>query len=363
MTTVPSDLALLAYDLLKTLIRTPSLSGEEGPTADHLAQTLVQHGVRPERFRHNVWAVNQYFDPRKPTLLLNSHHDTVRPNRGYTRDPFEAYEADGRLYGLGSNDAGGALVCLLGAFLHFYQQPGLPCNLLYAATAEEETSGPNGIAALLPLLPDIACAIVGEPTQMQAAVAEKGLMVLECVARGRSGHAAREEGDNAIYRAMEDIAWFRTFCFPEESPTLGPVKMTTTIIRAGSQHNVVPDTCEFTVDVRTTDRYSNEDALAIIKQHISSEIKPRSLRLNPSGLSPDHPLARAAAALGLPTYGSPTLSDQAFLKCPSVKMGPGDSARSHTADEYIYQREVEAGVSGYTRYIEAFMHELSPGRP
>ena len=344
-------------DLLKTLIATPSLSKEEDKTATIIFDFLAQEGVQPKRFLNNVWAVNKYFDPAKETLMLNSHHDTVKPNNGYTRPPHEPQVEDGKLFGLGSNDAGGPLVSLIATFLHFYNEPNLSHNLLLVCSSEEEISGKNGLAAVIHEVPLPAVSIVGEPTLMDMAIAEKGLMVLECTAHGKAGHAAREEGENAIYKAMKDIEWFQSFQFPKISETLGPVKMTTTIIQAGSQHNVVPDQCTFTVDVRTTDRYTNEETLEIIKQHVQSEINPRSLRLNPSSIDEDHPLVQAGKKLGMTTYGSPTLSDQSLIDIPSLKLGPGDSARSHTPDEFIYINEIEEGIE---KYIQLLNHFLKP---
>ncbi len=340
-----------AIELLKQLIETPSFSREEHKTADIIQRFLISEGIKTERLGNNVWAKNAHFDSSKPTILLNSHHDTVKPNSGYTNDPFQALETDGRLYGLGSNDAGGPLVALVAAFLHFNQATKLDCNLIIAATAEEEISGKDGIESLLPKLPKIDFAIVGEPTLMQMAIAEKGLMVLDCVARGKAGHAAREEGENAIYKAMKDINWFNKFSFPKVSETLGPVKMSTTMIEAGNQHNVVPHECSFVVDVRTTDAYSNEETLDIIREHVSSEVNPRSTRLNPSGISKDHPIVKAGLEIGIETYGSPTLSDQALIPYPSVKIGPGDSARSHSADEFICLSEIEEGIELYIKLL------------
>lgn len=296
--------------------------------------------------------MNQFFDDSKPSLLVNSHHDTVKPNDGYTKDPFTPVIEDGKLYGLGSNDAGGPLVSLIAAFLHFYDKKNLNHNLVFAASAEEEISGDNGISSILDKIPEIETAIVGEPTQMRMAVAEKGLMVLECTAKGKSGHAARDEGENAIYNAIEDINWFRNHQFPQISGTLGPVKMTVTEIHAGSQHNVVPDLCDFTVDIRSTDCYSNKEILQIIEENIQAEINPRSIRLNPSFISADHPLVKAGLKLGLERYGSPTLSDQAFLSVPSLKIGPGKSARSHSSDEFIYLDEIEEGIKTYIKLLE-----------
>ena len=341
--------------LLKKLIATPSLSKEEADTATSIEQFFKQNDVKTQRYLNNVWAKNLHFDEQKPTLLLNSHHDTVKPNKGYTKNPFEAIVEDGKLYGLGSNDAGGCLVSLMSTFCHFYHQENLAYNLVIACTAEEEISGKQGIAALLPLLPAIDLAIVGEPTQMQMATAEKGLMVLDCTTHGKSGHAARNEGVNAIYKAIEDINWFKNYRFEKQSTLLGPIKMTTTLIQAGSQHNVVPDTCEFVVDVRTTDVFSNQETLKLIQAHVHSDVKARSTRLNPSSIAHEHPLIKAGLAMGWNTFGSPTLSDQALIPCASVKIGPGDSARSHTADEFIYLHEIEEGIVGYINWLENFL--------
>lgn len=353
---VPDSLTADALALLKDLIAIPSLSREEGATADRLATYLSAHGIEHRRNGHNIWAQNRYVDPAKPTLLLNSHHDTVKPNASYTRDPFAPTVDDGRLYGLGSNDAGGCLVSLLATFVYFYDRPDLSHNLVMAASAEEEISGRGGIEQLWPDLPPIAVALVGEPTQMQLAIAEKGLLVLDCVAQGRAGHAARDEGDNAIYRALPAIDWFRTYQYPKVSPLLGPVKQTVTIIGAGTQHNVVPDTCTFIVDVRVTEQYTLEEVLQIVRDNVGAvAVTPRSVRLRSSGIAPDHPLVQAGLALGRTTYGSPTLSDQALIPVPSLKCGPGHSERSHTANEFIYVHEVDEGIAGYIAMLEQFL--------
>lgn len=335
-------------ELLQNLISTPSISRDESATAEILYRFLEQSEVvEIHRSGNNVWVLNRWFDKAKPTILLNSHHDTVKPNSGYTRDPYEPTIEDGALYGLGSNDAGASLVSLMAAFIHFYAVSDLKYNLCLALTAEEECSGRGGIESILAELPPLDFAIVGEPTQMQMAVAERGLMVLDCTAHGRAGHAAREEGDNAIYRAMSDIEWFRTFRFERVSPLFGCVKMSVTVIEAGSQHNVVPAECRFTVDVRTTECYTNEQVLEIIRDSVSCRVEPRSTRLTPSSISLEHPFVRIGLDMGLETYGSPTTSDQALLSCPSLKMGVGDSARSHMADEYILISEIEPGIAQY----------------
>ena len=337
----------IAINLLEQLVALPSFSREEDKTALVLQGFFKQHGVASERKGNNVWARNKHFREGVPTILLNSHHDTVRPNSAYTRDPFQAEIIDGKLYGLGSNDAGGALVSLIMAFMHFYEQRNLNFNLVMAATAEEEISGTGGIESIWELFPSIDFAIVGEPTLCHMAIAEKGLMVLDCTVQGKAGHAAREEGVNAIYEAIKDIDWLRTYQFPRVSPTLGEVKMTTTVIQAGKQHNVVPAECSYTVDVRVTDQYSLEEVLEIIKENVKAVVTPRSLRMRSSGIPEDHPLLRAAGKLKIPLYGSPTTSDQALIPAPSVKLGPGDSARSHTADEFIHVAEIVKGIDTY----------------
>ncbi len=340
-----------SLNLLRKLISIPSLSREEENTASAIEQFLQDRGVKTHRVINNVWAYNKHFDPDKPTILLNSHHDTVKPNPGYSHDPFAADIVDGKLFGLGSNDAGGCLVSLIAVFIHFYDKKNLKYNLCFAASAEEEISGNNGIELILPRLGSLEFAIVGEPTLMQLAIAERGLMVLDCVAHGKAGHAAREEGENAIYKAMKDINWFRTYEFAKKSALFGPVKMNVTIIEAGSQHNVVPAVCNFTVDVRVTDAYRNEEVLKIISQNVDCDVNPRSTRLKPSSISIEHPIVKAGIALGRETYGSPTTSDQALLDIPSLKMGPGDSARSHMADEFIYVSEIEEGIDLYIKLL------------
>ncbi|MEH0154306.1 M20 family metallo-hydrolase [Limibacter armeniacum] len=342
-----------AITLLKDLIKIPSYSREEDKTADLLFTFLEKKNVKPSRQGNNVWAKNLYFDKSKPTILLNSHHDTVKPNGKWTVPPHDTTVEKGKLTGLGSNDAGGALVALGATFLWFYDKQNLPFNLIYAGTAEEEISGENGVKSILGELGDIAFAIVGEPTGMELAIAEKGLMVLDCTAYGKSGHAARNEGINAITKAMESIEWFNTYSFMNESETLGPVRMSVTQISAGTQHNVVPASCQFVVDVRTTDAYTNEEVLDIINKCVSCEVTPRSTRLQPSGIPMDHPAVISAQALGFKTFGSATLSDQALLPFHSVKMGPGLSERSHTADEFIYLKEIEEGIELYIKWLSS----------
>lgn len=344
-----------AVALLRQMIQTPSFSKEEAGTAGLLAEFLQERGVEVHRKKNNVWAFNRHYNPAKPTILLNSHHDTVKPNGAYTRDPFAATIEGDRLYGLGSNDAGASGVSLLAAFLHFYDRKDLKYNLCVAITAEEENSGHDGLECVIPELGPLEFAIVGEPTLMQLAIAERGLMVIDCTAHGKAGHAAREEGDNAIYKAMQDIEWFRTYRFPNVSDLFGAVKMSVTIISAGTQHNVVPAECRFTVDIRVTDRYTNEEVLEIIKEHVSCEVKARSTRLRPSSIRPDHPIVQAGLALGRTTYGSPTTSDQALLDIPSLKLGVGDSARSHSADEFVHLSEIREGIELYIKMLSAIL--------
>ncbi len=340
-----------SIDLLKELIRIPSFSREEDKTASVIESFMQGKGVVTHRKLNNVWAFNKFFHAQKPTILLNSHHDTVKPNSGYTRDAFSPDIEEGILYGLGSNDAGGCLVSLAATFLHFHDQPDLKYNICLALTAEEEISGQNGLESILPELGELEFAIVGEPTLMNMAIAEKGLMVIDCTVHGKAGHAAREEGDNAIYKALKDIEWFKTYEFAKKSELFGPVKMSVTIIEAGSQHNVVPATCKFTVDVRVTDAYRNEEVLKIIRQNVSCDVAPRSTRLKPSSINKDHAIVTAGLALGRETYGSPTTSDQALLDIPSLKMGPGDSARSHMANEFIYTDEIKEGINLYIELL------------
>lgn len=350
-----NELAILQQDaisLLKELIATPSFSKEEGSTAGIIGIFLQKHGIGNSRTGNNIYAANKHFSESRPTILLNSHHDTVKPNKGYTIDPFTPLEKDGKLFGLGSNDAGGCLVSLIAVFRHFYERPDLPFNLVLAATAEEEISGTGGIEQILPMLPEIWAAIVGEPTQMQMAVAERGLMVLDCINHGRAGHAAREEGDNAIYSALEDIKWFRDYRFEKNSDLLGPVKMSVTVIETENKaHNVVPAQCRFVVDTRVNELYDFEEVLETIRKHVKADVTPRSTRLRSTNIPLDHPLVRAGLELGKTYYGSPTTSDKALMPFPALKIGPGDSARSHTADEYIYLDEIYQGIEQYIQLL------------
>lgn len=342
-------------ELLKRLIATPRISRNETEAADLLQEQMQEWGLDPQRQGNNLWEIAPGYDAQRPTLLLNAHIDTVKPVNAWTRNPYTPeLTEDGVLYGLGSNDDGASLVCLLATYckLRNTQQA---YNPIFVASAEEEVSGQNGISSVLPILPPISVALVGEPTGMQPAIAEKGLMVLDCTAKGKAGHAARNEGDNAIDHAIEDIAWFKSFRFPEESPLLGPVKMTVTIINAGTQHNVIPDTCTFTVDVRSNECYSNEDIYNKVRENIKSEVKARSFRLNSSRIDRQHPLLQRALALGKTPFGSPTLSDQALMHFPSMKMGPGDSKRSHTADEYIKISELEDALKTYFEMLNGLV--------
>ena len=341
-----------ALRLLKSLIATPSFSREEDKTALLISSFLQEKQIPFHRKGNNVWATNQFFDEKKPNILLNSHHDTVKPNPAYTRDPFAPDVADGKLFGLGSNDAGGPLVALIAAFINYYPKQNLRYNIILAATAEEEISGFNGIESIWSELPEIAFAIVGEPTLTDMAIAEKGLMVLDCVSKGKAGHAAREEGVNALYEALPDIEWFRTYRFPKISAVLGEVKMSVTIISAGLAHNQVPPECKFTVDVRVTDDYSLEEIVDVIRKNVRCTVTPRSMRFRSSGIERDHVLVKAGVALGRKLYGSPTTSDQALIPSPSVKIGPGDSARSHSADEFIYLEEILEGIRTYIGILD-----------
>ena len=338
--------------LLQQLIKTPSFSGEEATAADIVQRYLTSYSIKVKRKGNNIWCYNKYYDDAKPTILLNSHLDTVKPNDGYTNDPFYSEISAGKLYGLGSNDAGGCLVSLIATFLHFYCYKGLGFNLCLAATAEEENSGQNGIKSIIPLLGKLELAIVGEPTLLQMAIAEKGNLVIDCMSNGRSGHAAREEGDNAIHKCLKDLEWFRNYQFAQPVKGPSPVKMTITTINSGLQHNIVPAKCEFTVDIRNDDTFSQQEILDTIKKNVSCQITVRPGSLGASSVPFDHPIVKTGIAVGCKTYSSPTSSDQGWLNIPSVKIGPGDSARSHSSDEFIYLEEIKKGISVYVRLLE-----------
>lgn len=340
-----------AVALLKTLIATPSVSRQEEKAAEVLAEAIRSYGFSHKREGNNVWITDPNFDTMRPTLLLNAHIDTVKPVNSWTREPFVPTIEGDRLYGLGSNDCGGGLVSLLQTFRFLTSKPQR-YNVIYLASAEEEVSGINGISRVLPFVPLISTALVGEPTGMQPAVAEKGLMVLDIIARGKSGHAARGEGVNAIYEALEDLEWLHNYRFSKVSDFLGPTQMNVTMINAGTQHNVVPDTCTMVVDVRTNECYTNQEVYEIIKSHLKSEVSARSLRLSPSCIDTHHPLIRKAVSMGMQPFGSPTLSDQALMPFPSFKLGPGESSRSHSADEYIKISEISTAIDTYIKLLD-----------
>ncbi|WP_420401003.1 M20 family metallo-hydrolase [Flagellimonas sp.] len=355
MKTDQQTLTQKAIELLKQLISIPSFSGEEDKTGDAIETWLQGFGVKTERQVNNVYAFNKHFDETKPTLLLNSHHDTVKPNSAYTKDPFHPHVEDGKLYGLGSNDAGGCLVSLLATFVHFYEAENLSHNIIMAATAEEENAGEKSLRGLLPILPNIDVAIVGEPTLLDLAIAEKGLVVFDAVVEGTPSHAAHPNNNNSIYNTIDVLNWFKNYTFDKVSDALGEVKMTVTQINAGKQHNVVPAQVDLVVDVRVNDRYSNQEVADLLQREAPCKMTPRSLRLNSSSIDPKHDLVKSGMALGRKTYGSPTLSDQAALTCQSVKLGPGDSTRSHSADEFIYVNEVEEGIDLYIKILSGFL--------
>tara|TARA_B110000046_G_scaffold74458_1_gene82461 strand:- start:1066 stop:2133 length:1068 start_codon:yes stop_codon:yes gene_type:complete len=341
-----------AISLLKSLIETQSFSTEEENTAKLIEGWFIENGIPFKRTKNNIWATNKYFDESKPTMLLNSHHDTVHPNSAYTNNPLKAFIEDGKLYGLGSNDAGGCLVSLMATFTHFYTQENLSYNLVIVASAEEENSGKNGLNSMLPIIPHINVAIVGEPTLMNLAVAEKGLVVFDAVIAGTPSHAAHPNKNNSIYNTIEVLQWFKDFKFEKTSKTLGDVKITVTQINAGTQHNVVPAHVDLVIDVRVNDAYSNQEIADILQDKSPcTKITPRSLRLNSSAISTKHDLVKAGIAIGRETYGSPTLSDQSVLTCESLKLGPGDSTRSHSADEFIYVTEIEEGIQIYIELL------------
>ena len=340
-----------AVQLLKKLIATPSVSRNEKDAADIMEQTIRSYGFEPQREANNLWIIDPHYDESRPTLLLNAHIDTVKPVASWSRDPFSPDVEDGVLYGLGSNDCGGGLCSLLQIFRMLTEKPQ-SYNLIYLASAEEEVSGKDGITRALPLLPHIDLAIVGEPTGMNPAVAEKGLMVLDIIAHGKSGHAARNEGVNAIYEALDDMRWIRDYKFEKVSEFLGPTKMTLTVVNAGTQHNVIPDKCTMLVDIRTNEFYDNEEVYEFIRQHLKSEVKAHSFRLKSSRIDPEHPLIRKCVAMGMKPFGSPTLSDQALMHFPSFKLGPGESSRSHSANEFIRISEIRDAIAKYETLLD-----------
>ena len=340
-----------AVELLKKLIATPSVSRNEKDAADIMEQTIRSYGFEPQREANNIWIIDPQYDESRPTLLLNAHIDTVKPVASWTRDPFSPDVEDGVLYGLGSNDCGGGLCSLLQIFRMLTEKPQ-HYNLIYLASAEEEVSGKDGITRALPLLPHIDLAIVGEPTGMNPAVAEKGLMVLDVIAHGKSGHAARNEGVNAIYEALDDMRWIRDYKFEKVSEFLGPTKMTLTVVNAGTQHNVIPDKCTMLVDIRTNEFYDNEEVFEFIRQHLKSEVKAHSFRLKSSRIDPEHPLIKKCVAMGMKPFGSPTLSDQALMHFPSFKLGPGESSRSHSANEFIRISEIRDAITKYKTLLD-----------
>lgn len=340
-----------AVELLKKLIATPSVSRNEKDAADIMEQTIRSYGFKTQREANNLWIIDPHYDESRPTLLLNAHIDTVKPVASWSRDPFSPDVEDGVLYGLGSNDCGGGLCSLLQIFRMLTEKPQ-SYNLIYLASAEEEVSGKDGITRALPLLPHIDLAIVGEPTGMNPAVAEKGLMVLDVIAHGKSGHAARNEGVNAIYEALDDMRWIRDYKFEKVSEFLGPTKMTLTVVNAGTQHNVIPDKCTMLVDIRTNEFYDNEEVYEFIRQHLKSEVKAHSFRLKSSRIDPEHPLIRKCVAMGMKPFGSPTLSDQALMHFPSFKLGPGESSRSHSANEFIRISEIRDAIAKYETLLD-----------
>ena len=344
-----------AINLLKDLISIQSFSFEEDKTATKINNWLKERGVKSDRKVNNIIAYNKHYDQTKPNILLNSHHDTVEPNSAYTLDPYKPQIVNGKLYGLGSNDAGGALVSLISTFLHFYDKENLSHNIILLASAEEERSGPNGIKSIMPILPEIELAIIGEPTLMNIAVAEKGLIVFDLIVKGTSSHAAHKNLDNPIYKAIEIINKISKIKFEKKSNLLDDVKLTVTQINAGVQHNVVPAEVKLVLDARINDKYTNTEICNVLMDELDCEVVPRNLDLNSSSIPENHKIIKAGNKLGFTKYGSPTLSDQAKIKCNSIKLGPGDSTRSHTADEFIYVDEIKNGVKKYIELIEEYI--------
>ena len=348
------DLNKEAEELLKKLISIKSFSFEEDKTADYIENWFKENGIKISRSVNNVFAYNKNFEKSKPTLLLNSHHDTVEPNEGYTNDPYEPITKDGKLYGLGSNDAGISLVCLIMVFIHFYERDDLNFNIIMLASAEEERSGDNGIKSVIPLLPKVDLAIIGEPTKMDMAIAEKGLIVFDLIVKGESSHAAHQNDKNPIIKSMEIIRQISNMTFSKTSDLLGDVKLTVTQINAGVQHNVIPSEVKIVLDARINDKYSNKEIFNYLNQNLDCDVKPRNLDLNSSSISRNHKIIMAADNLKFKKYGSPTLSDQAKIDCESIKLGPGDSLRSHTANEFVYINEIKDGINKYILLIEKY---------
>jgi acetylornithine deacetylase len=352
MTTSIDTLFHESVELLKQLIATPSFSKEENDTAEIICAFFDQHNIPHARVGNNIYAKNKHYDAAKKSILLNSHHDTVKPNKGYTLDPFTPIEKEGKLFGLGSNDAGGCLVSLIATFFYYYDRNDTAYNVVFAASAEEEISGVNGIELVLPYLGAIDCGIVGEPTKLEMAVAERGLMVIDCTAEGRAGHAARKEGESALYKAVDDIIWIRNYKFEKVSSLLGESMLTATVIETeNKQHNVIPSQCKFVIDVRVNELYTFDEILNELKNNLKSKFKPRTTRMKSTSISLEHPLVKAGLALGKGYYGSPTTSDKALMPFYTLKMGPGDSARSHTADEFIYLEEIKNGIETYIQLL------------
>lgn len=345
-----------AFDLLKLLIETPSFSKEEAIIADQLVAFFNSKSIPCQRKFNNIWAFNKCFDSTKKTILLNSHIDTVKPCSGYTTNPFEYFENEEIIRGLGSNDAGGCVVSLICTFLHFYDANDLKYNICLLLSAEEEISGKNGVEEALKNIPQPILGIVGEPTSLELAVAEKGLLVVDCQVKGFSGHAAREEGENAFYKALNDFNWIKNYKFDRVSELLGETKMTCTIVNCGTAHNVTPDVCIYTLDIRTNELYTHEEIIQILKNNLTADIQPRSTRLQSSGLPKNHPIFQISEKMGLKNYGSPTLSDQALMNFPTIKFGPGDSKRSHTPDEFIYKQQIAEGIEKYKQLLELIMN-------
>lgn len=343
-----------AIGLLKAMIQTPSFSKEEDIVATLISDQMTSWGIPFERVKNNLWAIDPNWDPERPTILLNSHIDTVQPSKDYTVDPFGGEQIEDKIIGLGSNDAGASVVSQLATFRYLSLLSDRSYNLIWSATAEEEISGRNGIAYLFPKLGKVDLAIVGEPTNLDVAIAEKGLMVIDATVEGVAGHAAREEGVNAIYKAIQDIQWIENYTFPKISDMLGPVKTSVTMVNAGTQHNVVPDRCTYVIDIRSNGLYSNKEIFDILSEKLHASLRPRSMRLNSSNIALDHPIVKKCVALGSSPYGSPTMSDQALIPCPSIKIGPGDSARSHTANEFILHDEISQGIDFYIQLLEGF---------